>query len=927
MNAQLPGAIRIVRAREHNLKNVSVELPRGKLAVITGVSGSGKSSLALDTLYAEGQRRYVESVSAYAKQFLERLPRPDVDAIHGLCPAVAIQPANPARSARSTVGTATEVYDYLRLLFARVGRVHCPRCGRPVQADTPERVAAEAATWRPGEAVAILAPVERSPNVSWATQAHDFLTAGFTRIWLDGAAASLDPLPPLPRTVREVRLVVDRFPWSIAERQRLAESCELAYRRGVGRLLIVREGREPEPRTERWECSHCRHPAVRPEPALLSFNSPLGACPACRGFGNVLVFSPELIVPDVDRTLRQGAIAPWAGSWRKLFGPRLEKLGRERGVPLDVPWKKLSQADRELLLHGGPGFRGAIPFLERRQQRSYKAANRFLVKRYQKTEECRACGGSRLRPEALAVRLDGRHVAEVAAQSAESVLSFLGALELEPQEREIAAHVLAELESRLRYLIRVGLHYLTLDRLTRTLSGGEAQRIELANALGSRLAGMLYVLDEPTVGLHPRDGRRLAEILRHLTAQGNTLVVVEHDPLMIRAADHVVDLGPGAGEGGGQVLYAGPGSEIDRADTLTGQFLRGEREVKRPRREGKPFGWLVVEGARHHNLRDLDVRFPLGRLTCVTGVSGSGKSSLVEEVVYRGVRKRLEGVEEDPVGAHRSLGGVEHLGRVVLVDRSPIGRTPRSCPVSYVGAYTALRQIFAGRPAAKALKLSEGDFSFNVAGGRCERCQGAGVVKVEMHFLADILVPCEECGGDRFQRRVLEVTYRGLNVKQALDLTGDRAFEHFAAFPRFTRGLYMLRQVGLGYLRLGQSGNSLSGGEAQRLKIARELAQPGGGSTLYVLDEPTVGLHFADVERLLKVLDDLVRRGDTVVVVEHNLDMIRNADYVIDLGPEAGEEGGRLVAQGSPEAVAQVAESHTGRFLAETFGTVPQRGG
>ncbi len=925
MSTPASESIRILGARQHNLKNLSLELPRGRLSVITGVSGSGKSSLAFDTLYAEGQRRYVESVSTYAKQFLERLPRPDVDAIHGLSPAVAIQPSAPARSARSTVGTATEIYDYLRLLFARLGQVHCPRCDRPIAPDTPAGIAAESAGWNEGETVLVLAPVERSKGQPWAEQARGLVAAGFTRIWRGREVMELDPPPRLGGAERAVRVVVDRLIWSAAERSRLVESCELAFGRGEGRLWLVVGSRAPEPRSERWECARCGEPALRPEPALFSFNSPLGVCPTCRGFGNVLVFDPALVVRNPDLTLREGAIDPWAGSWRRVFGPRLEKLAREEGVPLDVPWKRLQPEHQKLLLHGGPRFRGAIPFLERRQQKSYKIGNRFLVKRYQRAVECATCHGRRLRPEALAVRLGGRDISEVSALDAAATLAFIEELPLDDRQREVAAHVLAEITSRLRYLVRVGLAYLTLDRLTRTLSTGEAQRIELANALGSNLSDVLYVLDEPTVGLHARDSRRLAGILRDLTRKGNTLVVVEHEPLLIREADHVVDLGPGAGERGGRLLFAGGGREAEAAPTATAQFLRGERRVERPRNLAVPRRWITVEGATHHNLQDLTVRFPLERLTCVTGVSGSGKSSLVEEVLYRGLRRAVEGAEEEPAGAHRRLAGAEQLKRVALVDRSPIGRTPRSCPVSYVRAYAALREVFADQWGAKARGLTDTDFSFNVPGGRCERCEGAGVVKVEMHFLADVLVPCDACGGERFQRRVLEVAYRGASIRQALDFTVDQAFEHFAKFPRFTRALHILRRVGLGYLRLGQPATQLSGGEAQRLKIARELGERAAGPTLYVLDEPTVGLHFADVQRLLEVLDDLVRRGDTVVVVEHHLDVIRNADHVIDLGPEGGEAGGRLVAEGPPEAVARVPQSWTGRFLGEALAAAAGR--
>jgi len=922
-------AIRIRGARQHNLKNLDLELPRGRTTVITGVSGSGKSSLAFDTLYAEGQRRYVESVSAYARQFLERLPRPEVDSISGLTPAVAIQQVSPAKSARSTVGTATEVYDYLRLLFARLGTLQCGRCGHTVAADSPQSLAREAEAWPEGEALLVLAPVAISERLSWEEQAGHLVRAGFTRILRRGKLVELEGEPPadgakslfgppkLPGGTREVLVVADRFTWRRSEGARLVDSAQQAFRRGEGRLQFRLGERPLEQRSERWECSNCGAPAIRPEPVLFSFNSPLGACPRCRGFGDVLTFSRDLIVPDATRTLREGAIRPWARSWRRLFWPRLEKLSKERGVPLDTPWSRMRAEHRTLLLEGGEGFRGAVPFLERLQQKSYAIGNRFVVKKFQTALRCETCGGSRLRREARLVKLGGRDIAEVNAMTIAEGARFLAGLEFTPGERQIAGPVLAELTSRLAFLERVDVGYLTLDRLTRTLSGGEAQRIELANALGANLAETLYVLDEPTVGLHPRDTAKLNAILADLAARGNTLVVVEHEPSVMRAADWVVDLGPGAGESGGRVLYAGPGGEaLERVDTETARYLRGEQRVTRERRAVAPRGgFLSVLGATHHNLQGVDARFPLGHLTAVTGVSGSGKSSLIEEVLYRAARRALEGAEEEPVGAHREVRGLEKLKRVVLVDQSAIGKTPRSCPVTYLGAYAALREVYARQPAALARGLKDGAFSFNTPGGRCETCQGAGWVTVEMYFLADLLVPCETCGGDRFRREVLEVRYRGVNVREALDLTVDQAFLHFAREPRFTRALLILRRVGLGYLRLGQPANQLSGGEAQRLKIARELSERGAGPTLYLLDEPTVGLHFADVQRLLEVLDDLVTRGDTVVLIEHNLDVIRNCDWVVDLGPEGGAAGGRLVAEGAPEVIAAAEASWTGRFL------------
>jgi len=909
--------IRIRGARQHNLRGIDLDLPRGALSVITGVSGSGKSSLAFDTLYAEGQRRYVESVSAYAKQFLERLPRPDVDTITGLTPAVSIQQSAPARSARSTVGTATEIHDYLRLLFARVGTVHCAKCGLVVAADSPRSVAREAEAWPAGATVLVLAPVTLSAKLGWEEQAGHLLRAGYTRLWLGGEVVPLEPLPKLERRARVARIVVDRFTWRPEERDRLVEACEQAFRRAEGKLEVVVGDRPPAPRNERWECSNCGTPAMRPEPALFSFNSPLGVCPTCRGFGDLLTFAVDRVIPDPAKTLRQGAIRPWSGSWRSVMWPRLQKLAAERDIPLDAPWRDLSEAQRQLLLHGDAKFRGAIPFLERLQQKSYKPGNRFIVKKYQQPQRCPDCGGTRLRPEALRVTLGGRNIAEVCALPVKETGGFLAGLELGESERAIAGPALVELESRLRFLLRVDLGYLTLDRLTRTLSGGEAQRIELANALGANLADTLYVLDEPTAGLHPRDTERLIGILEDLTARSNTVVVVEHDPLVIGAAEYLADLGPGAGELGGRLLYAGPAERITAAapDSPTAQYLSGVRRITREPIAGKPDKFVVVKGATHHNLKNVTARFPCGRLTAVTGVSGSGKSSLVEEVLYREALRIFEEREDEPVGAHRVITGLEAFKRVALVDQSPIGKTPRSCPVTYMGAYAALREIYARQPAALARGYKDGHFSFNTAGGRCEHCEGAGWVQVEMYFLADLMVPCEVCAGARFKPEVLEIRVRGANIQEALDMTVDQAFEHFAKEPRFTRPLHVLRQVGLGYLRLGQPATQLSGGEAQRLRIARELAARGAGPTLYVLDEPTVGLHWADVQRLVEVLDDLTQRGDTVVLVEHNTDVIRCSDWVIDLGPDGGDAGGTLLAEGPPEVIAACDASHTGRFL------------
>jgi excinuclease ABC subunit A len=915
----IPSAVDVIAvrgARQHNLQNLDVDLPRGRLTVITGVSGSGKSSLAFDTLYAEGQRRYVESVSTYAKQFLERMQRPDVDSVTGLSPAVAIQQANPAKSARSTVGTATEIYDYLRLLFARLGETVCPDCGRVVAADSPSSLAREAeAQWPEGQELAVLAPVALPPRLPWKTVVEGLVANGFLRIWAGGQAADIETAPAPRKGTQEVLVVADRFRWSPERAGRLVEAAQAAFARGEGRLLLARDGRL-EPRSERWICPVDAREFPRPEPILFSFNSPYGVCPTCRGFGDVLEFDEALVVPDADRTLAEGAIDPWAGSWRWHFGRRLRELSKRTGIPLDVPWRRLSAEQQRVVLHGTEGFRGAFPFLKRLQQKSYKAGNRFLVKRYQRPVRCADCGGARLRPEARWVRLAGASIVDVNRMTVAAALEWVEGLgaSLAGERRALAASILDELLGRLRYLRRVDLGYLTLDRLARTLSGGEAQRIELANALGANLVDTLYVLDEPTVGLHPRDAGRLVDVLEDLRARGNTLVVVEHDPLVIRRADWLVDLGPGAGERGGRLLTSGPAAEL--GDTPTGRFLRGEAAVRRERVAAVPVRWVTVERARLHNLKGVTVRLPVGRLSCVTGVSGSGKSSLVEETLYREAARRLMGAGGEEPGPSDGITGLEALSRAVLVDQSPIGKSPRSNPVTYIKAFDLIREIYAAQPLSASRGYRPGTFSFNVPGGRCETCEGDGTVKIEMYFLADLFVPCDDCGGARYRKDVLEVRYGGLSVREALDLTVDEAIRHFRAVPALAARLGVLQRVGLGYLRLGQPAPTLSGGESQRLKVARELAETALGPTLYVLDEPTVGLHMADVQVLLDVLSGLVERGHTVVVVEHNLDVVRNADWVADLGPEGGEGGGFLVAEGPPEAIAAEPRSYTGRFLA-----------
>jgi excinuclease ABC subunit A len=914
--ASADGVISVRGARQHNLKNLDIDIPRGRLTVITGVSGSGKSSLAFDTLYAEGQRRYVESVSTYAKQFLDRMERPDLDSVTGLAPAVAIQQANQVKSARSTVGTATEIYDYLRLLFARVGTTYCLDCGEPVTADSPATLCAEAVKfWNAGEEVSVLAPVGLPPRLPWSAVAEGLVANGFLRVWLENGQQELDPLPDLPTATDEVLVVIDRLKWSASQVTRLAEAFQTAFGRGEGRLVIAREGRL-EPRSEQWVCPQDGRTYPRPEPILFSFNSPYGVCPECRGFGDVLEFDETLIIPDPSLTLDDGAVDPWAGSWRSIYSRRLREFSKRTGLPLDVPWRRLKKSQQDQVMHGAEGLRGAIPFLERLQKKSYKAGNRFLVKRYQRPVRCRQCLGSRLRPEARSVRIDGVNIVAVSRLPVSETLPWLEKVadQLDGEARQQAAPILEELLSRLRYLDRVDLGYLTLDRLSRTLSGGEMQRIELANALGANLVDTLYVLDEPTVGLHPRDTDRLVAVLEDLTHRGNTLIVVEHDPLVIRRADWLVDLGPGAGEAGGELLYSGPPDRL--GDTPTGRYLEGEFQVRRRRIEAAPCKWLELAGARLNNLRDVKLRVPIGRLTCVTGVSGSGKSSLIDDTLYPAVAHDLGFEPSREPGPHDALTGLGELDRVVLVDQTPIGKSPRSNPVTYIKAFAAIRDVFAAQPLAAERGYRAGTFSFNVEGGRCEACRGEGAVKVEMYFLADLFVPCEECGGTRFRREVLEVRFRGRNIHEALSLTVEEARQAFGGHPPVVDRLEILSRVGLGYLRLGQPATTLSGGESQRLKIARELSERAGASTLYLLDEPTVGLHASDVQVLLDVLSDLVERGGTVILVEHHLDVIRNADWVVDLGPGGGKEGGDLVAEGTPETIAATKESVTGRYLA-----------
>ncbi len=925
-----PDRVLIRNARQHNLKGITVALPRGALSVVTGPSGSGKSTLAFDTLYAEGQRRYIESLSTYAKQFLERMPKPLVDGIEGISPAVAIEQKNPTTSSRSTVGTATEIYDFLRLLWARVGIQHCVECGHVVKADTVQEVVDElvgAGSGGQSQPVLVTFPLPASahrPDVEVAAQLR---AAGFVRAQIDGTLIRLDP-PDAEQRVRqaeEVLVVVDRLPALEGNRGRLADAIATAFNEGEG-VAVALENGDRRRFSAHPTCSNCGTPAPGLTPILFSFNHPRGACPGCNGFGAVLEYDESLIVPDSRKSLAQGALDPWTKPRYEGRRRILRETARAKGIPLDLRWRDLSDKARHFLLNGASGrFLGLLPFLQRLEAKRYKQYIRVFLRQYQLAKTCPACGGARLKPEALAVRVGGRTIADVAALTAGAVSDWIAHLELAPFRRAVAVHIFDELAARVSFVNDVGLGYLTLDRLTRTLSGGEAQRIALSNALGAHLVDTLYVLDEPTIGLHPADTGRLLGLLRRLADGGNTVVVVEHDPAAMQAADWMVELGPGSGEAGGTLVYQGPAAGVRAAGTLTGQYLAGEKCIGVPSARRPARRWLGVTGARLHNLKGVDARIPLGTLTAVTGVSGSGKSTLVHDVLFRQLESRLQGGHTakqhlgEPVGEVRALDGWEAIADVVLVDQTPIGRTPRSNPVTYIKAFDELRALFAAEPLARARGFTPSTFSFNVAGGRCEACEGAGHVLVEMVFLANVFVPCDICAGRRFKREVLEVKLGGSSIHDVLQWTVDHALQRFHRQPRLARALWHLQQVGLGYLRLGQPATTLSGGEAQRLKIARELALAGGrgrtGRKLYILDEPTTGLHLDDVRTLCRVLDRLVDAGHTVLVIEHHLDVIKRADWVIEMGPGAGDAGGCVVAQGTPEDVARVAESTTGRYL------------
>ncbi len=915
-------------ARQHNLKGITVEIPHRRLTVITGLSGSGKSSLAFDTLYAEGQRRYIESLSTYAKQFLERMPRPEVDRVDGIAPAVAIEQKNPTTSSRSTVGTATEIHDYLRLLWARVGRPFCHHCGAAVGMDSPGTAADRILDRLPGQTCLIGFALPHAAEATPELIAASLRAMGFVRVLAGGEVHHLDELPERVRLDdSELRVLADRVAVAPTNRGRIADAVAVAFAEGDGTAEALANGTRLT-FSQRPRCGACGRPAPQLTPALFSFNNPRGACPGCNGFGAVLEYDEGLIVPDPGRTLSDGALDPWTkpryGNKRRL----LADTALREGIPLDAPWSQLKATARRLLLHGKSGrFRGVFPFLRALERKRYKQYIRVFLRQYQKAMTCPACHGARLRPEALAVRVGEASIAQIAGRTAWDLHDWLAGLELTPFERGVAHTILRELTSRVSYLCDVGLGYLTLDRQTRTLSGGEAQRITLSNALGASLVDTLYVLDEPSIGLHPRDVDRLLDLLRRLRASGNTVVMVEHDLSAIRAADHMIELGPGSGEHGGYLVYSGPPAA---PDTLTGAYLAGTRRIAVPsgRRQAGP-RWLAIRGASLHNLRGVDVAIPLNTLTAVTGVSGSGKSTLVHDVLFRQLEIKLHGEHGakehlgEPVGAVEALTGWEALDDAVLIDQSPIGRTPRSNPVTYIRAFDQIRTLFAAQPLARARGFTPATFSFNAAEGRCRRCEGAGHIQVEMVFLADVFVPCEACGGTRFEPEVLDVRIQGLSIHDALNLTVEQAMERFHHQQKLGRALWYLQQVGLGYLRLGQPATTLSGGEAQRLKIARQLATLGKGERrLYILDEPTTGLHLEDVRLLVKVLDRLVEAGHTVVVIEHHVDVIKRADWIIDLGPEGGDAGGRVVAAGTPEDVAR-SDTHTARYLRAALESFP----
>jgi excinuclease ABC subunit A len=933
-------------AREHNLKNVTLELPRDKLIVFTGLSGSGKSSLAFDTIYAEGQRRYVESLSAYARQFLGQMEKPDVDFIEGLSPAISIDQKSTSRNPRSTVGTITEVYDYLRVLFARIGHPHCPRCGRLIGRQTPEQIVDQVMQLPEGTRFQVLAPVVRGRKGEYEKLLADLARQGFPRARIDGEVRDLSAAIRLERHYKHtIEVVVDRLVAKPDIRRRVADSIETALQLAEGIAAIAvqtHEGEDVQTFSQKLACTNCGLSFDELQPRNFSFNSPYGACQTCDGLGTRLEVDPELVIPDRDLSIDEGALAPWSGSRLEYWDRVLEAVAEAHGFDTGTPWRKLPKRVRDVLLYGSgtevhvryknrygrtrsywTTYEGVIPTVERRHLETDSDSQREKLEQYMREIPCRACGGARLRPESLAVRIGGINIAQLTSRSIRDTLGFFDEIELSEREEMIAERLVKEIRARLGFLVDVGLDYLTLDRASATLAGGEAQRIRLATQIGSGLVGVLYILDEPSIGLHQRDNRRLIDTLVRLRDLGNTLIVVEHDEATISAADHIVDIGPGAGERGGEIVYSGDLKGLLGSETsVTGAFLSGRRQIPTPEMRRSPGErWLRVVGAREHNLKDVTLAIPLGLFVCVTGVSGSGKSTLIQEVLLRALMQRIYRSRVLP-GKHRRLVGWEQVDKVIDIDQSPIGRTPRSNPATYTGVFDHVRTLFSQVPEARVRGYKPGRFSFNVRGGRCENCAGDGQIKIEMHFLPDVYVTCEVCKGHRYNRETLEVKYKGRSIADVLEMSVGEALEFFRNIPVIARHLQTLSDVGLGYVKLGQPAPTLSGGEAQRIKLASELQKRATGNTLYILDEPTTGLHFEDIRKLLNVLQRLVGQGNTVIVIEHNLDVVKTADWIVDLGPEGGDGGGRIVVSGPPDAVAAHPASYTGQFLAEVLGTL-----
>ena len=926
-------------AREHNLKNVDLVIPRDKLVVFTGLSGSGKSSLAFDTIYAEGQRRYVESLSAYARQFLGQMEKPDVDVIEGLSPAISIDQKGTSKNPRSTVGTVTEVYDYLRLLFARVGHPHCPVCGRPISKQTVDQMAEKVEALPAGSRWLVLGPVVRGRKGEYTGLLEDLRKSGFSRVRVDRHQFELgEPIPLEKNKKHDIEVIVDRIVIGPDIRTRLVDSLETAVRLGQGSAILAPYDEKGEEvlMSQAYACAYDGTSVPEPEPRNFSFNTPHGACPTCTGLGTRLVADPDLVVPDPSLSLTEGAIAPWSRS--NFFYPELlDAICRHSGIDMDAPWEELPAAHKKVLMEGTGGkkirftysnqyghqrwyeaaFEGVLNNIARRHAETESEYVKEELEKFMSDRPCPACKGRRLKPESLAVTIDGRNIAEICQLSVTGAMSFFADLSLSDREMLIARGILKEIRERLQFLLDVGLEYLTIERRASSLSGGESQRIRLATQIGSKLMGVLYILDEPSIGLHQRDNHKLIDTLVKLRDLGNTLIVVEHDEETIRAADYMVDIGPGAGEHGGEIVASGAVGEVLRhPSSLTAAYLRGDREVPVPpgRRPVSNVRQLVVRGARENNLKDIDVAFPLGCFVGVSGVSGSGKSSLVTDILSRRLAQFFYRAKDKP-GLHQKIDGLHMIDKVIDVDQSPIGRTPRSNPATYTGMFTYIRDLYASLPEAKVRGYGPGRFSFNVRGGRCENCQGDGIIKIEMHFLPDVYVPCEVCHGTRYSREVQEIKFRGHSISEVLDMTVDEAMEVFENIPRIRAKLRTLHDVGLGYIRLGQPATQLSGGEAQRVKLSTELSRRDTGKTFYILDEPTTGLHYQDVERLLQVLHRLVEQGNTVVVIEHNLEVLKTADWIIDLGPEGGDGGGLIVAAGTPEELALNPTSYTGRYL------------